>query len=464
MSFLSLRPPHQYPDADRRIWRIAGPSILSNLSGALVGIVDVWAIGYLSDEASLAGLAVGAFVMTTIYMTFSFLYMSTVGLVAQSFGANRRRKIIEVVLRACVIAVCLGLIVIACASFIASASIAIWQASDKTSMLTRVYLDIRLWNAPALFVSMCASGFLIGTQRARLALFLQLFLNILNAVLVLWFVLGLGLGVAGAAIGSLIAEWSAALAGIAVVMSILRPARALAIVRQRAFWRIRSFSEQLAINGFLLARTLIIQLVFAMLSVSGARFGDNVLAANHLLLQLVLVTSLALVGMGSATQALVGQAKGLGKREALHFWSLRTALWSFIVALAFAAAYGLAGTAIIAAFTDIESIRTAANQQMILIAVWPLVAAWSYQFEGIFIGATGAKQMMWSAAFAACVFILAWWQLAPAFGNSGLWIAFTMFFAARAASLALCYPSLARSIPQAELPSETASATAASNS
>jgi multidrug resistance protein, MATE family len=464
MNFLGSKPSPQYPDADRRIWRIAGPSILSNLSGALVGIVDVWAIGHLSDEAALAGLAVGAFVMTTIYMTFSFLYMSTIGLVAQSFGANRSRKIIEIVLRACVIGVCLGLIVIACAGFIASASIAIWQASDKTSMLTRVYLDIRLWNAPALFVSMCVSGFLIGTQRARLALYLQLFLNALNAVLVLWFVLGLGLGVAGAAIGTLIAEWSAALAGIVVVMSILRPARALAVVREGAFWRIRSFGEQLAINGFLLARTLIIQLVFAILSVSGARFGDSVLAANHLLLQLVLVTSLGLVGMGSATQALIGQAKGLAKREAFYFWSLRTGLWSFFVALAFAAAYGLPGTAIIAAFTDVENIRAAANQQMVLIAIWPLVAAWSYQFEAIFIGATGAKQMMWSAAFAACVFIVAWWQLAPVFGNTGLWIAFTMFFAARAASLALCYPSLARSIPQAEPRSGTTAAAATSNS
>jgi MATE family multidrug resistance protein len=463
MNFLSSRPPHQYPDADRRIWRIAGPSILSNLSGALVGIVDVWAIGHLSDEAALAGLAVGAFVMTTIYMTFSFLYMSTIGLVAQSFGANRRRRIIEVVLRACVIGVCLGLIVIACADFIASASIAIWQASDKTSMLTRVYLDIRLWNAPALFASMCVSGFLIGTQRARLALYLQLFLNILNAVLVVWFVLGLGLGVAGAAIGSLIAEWSAALAGIVAVVSILRPARVLAIVRRRAFWRVRSFGEQLAINGFLLARTLIIQLVFAILSVSGARFGDNVLAANHLLLQLVLVTSLGLVGMGSATQALIGQAKGLGKREAFYFWSLRTALWSFVVALAFAAAYGVFGTAIIAAFTNVESIRGAADQQMVLIAVWPLVAVWSYQLDGIFIGATSAKQMMWSAALAACVFILAWWQLAPLFGNTGLWIAFTMFFAARAASLALCYPSLARSIPHVAPRSGTVSATVAPN-
>lgn len=448
LSLLDSKPRHQHKGADGKIWRIAGPSILSNLSGALVGIVDAWVIGHLSEEAALAGLAVGAFVITTIYMTFSFLYMSTIGLVAQSFGAGRQRSIVEIMLRAFLIAMCLGLLIIILSGVITSISVAAWRLSDKTAAFARVYLEIRLWNAPALFVSMCVSGFLIGTQRARMALLLQLFLNLLNVLLVLWFVLGLSLGVAGAASGSLIAEWAAALVGFVVVVSVIRPKRMVAVLRHRQFWRVQSFHKQITINVFLFARMLVIQVVFTILSISGARFGDDVLAANHLLLQLVLVTSLGLVGMGSATQALIGQAKGMGSREMFHFWSLRTAFWLLAVGIFFAVVYGVAGAAIIASFTSVESVRAAADQQLFLIAIWPIVAVWSYQLDGIFIGATGAKQMMWSAAFAAGIFILAWWQLTPSLGNNGLWIAFTLFFAARAVSLALCYPNLARSVPR----------------
>ena len=421
-------------NADRRVWGIAGPSIMANLSAAMVGIVDIWAIGHLPGEASLAGLGVGAFLIITIYVTFGFLYMGTIGLVAQSFGANRRRNVIEVTIRAFAMASGLGLIIVFFSGEITWAAIALWDPTPLAADAARTYLMIRLFSVPAIFISMAILGFLIGTQRARDALYLELFLNLLNVVLTLVLVLGLGWGVRGAALGSLVAEWAAAAVGFVWVLLLLRPRRAAAVVRHRDFWRPRSFQEQASINGYLLMRTLFIQLAVGILSVSGARLGDDVLAANHLLLQLVFIASLGFIGMGSATQALVGEAKGAGDRAMFHFWALRTAIWSFLIGIAFAAVYGGGGAAIVAALTDVESVRSAANQQILLVALWPVLAVWTYQLDGIFIGATGAKQMMWCAAAATLVFIVAQWLLVPSLGNMGLWIAFILFFVVRASA------------------------------
>ena len=421
---------------------------MANLSGAMVGIVDVWVIGHLPDEAPLAGLAVGAFLITAIYMTFSFLYMSTVGLVAQSFGANRRRNTIEITLRALAMAFGLGLLIVVLSGVITWAAIAVWDPTPRAAEAARTYLAIRLFSVPAMFFNMAILGFLIGTQRARDALCLELFMNVLNVLLTLLLVLGLGWGVRGAALGSLVAEWAAATAGFAWVLVLLRPTRVAAVARHRAFWRPRTFREQASINGYLLTRTLFIELAFAILSVSGARLGDDVLAANHVLLQMVFVASLGLVGMSSATQALVGEAKGGGDLTMFHFWSRRTALWSFLVGLAYAVVYGTGGAEIIAAFTDVESVRAAASPQILLVALWPVLAVWSYQLDGIFIGATGARQMMWCAGAATLVFIVVQWLLVPSLGNLGLWIAFILFFMVRALSLAACYPGLARQVPQ----------------
>lgn len=432
----------------RRIWSIAGPSILANLSGAMVGIVDVWAIGHLSGEAPLAGLAVGSFLIITIYMTFSFLYMGTVGLVAQCFGAKRPREAVEIVLRSAIMALGFGLLIVFLSPAIVGGSIAVWAPSPSAAEEARAYLTIRLFSVPAIFATMVILGFLIGTQKARLALYLELFLNIINVVLTFGLVVGLGWGAAGAALGSLVAEWAAAILGGFLILSLLGRGEVVAVLRDRSFWALRSFRKHASINGFFLARTLFIQLVFATLSVSGARLGDTVLAANHVLLQMVFITSLGLVGMSSATQALVGEAKGAGDRASFHYWSLWTAFWSFLVGLAFALCYWLAGREIIAAFTNIEAVREIAQQQISLIAFWPLFAVWSYQLDGIFIGASGAKQMMWCAGAATLVFIGAQEVLAPIYGNRGLWIAFIIFFSVRALALIAYYPGLARRISE----------------
>ncbi len=435
-------------EADRRIWRVAGPAMLANISGALVGIVDIWAIGHLGSEAPLAGLAVGTFFMINLYVLFSFLYMSTVGFVAQSFGFGRRRQIIEVTMRSLVMAAGLGLLVALLSPVLRELTVRVWNPSPEAAEAASTYLGIRMLSAPAIFMSMSIEGFLIGTQRARISLGLDLILNALNTLLTVTFVVGLGWGVAGAATGNLIAEWGAAAAGVAWLVRLIRPARSAATVRRAGFWHLAHFREQATVNTFLFMRTLCVQIVFAMMSVCGARLGDEVLAANHVLLQLVFVATLAIVGMSSATQTLIGEATGAGDRALFHFWSARTAFWSFVVAMAMTLVYGIGGGAIVAAFTNVEGVLAAAERQLHLVALWPVLAVWSYQFDGIFIGATSAKPMLWGAAAGALVFVVLQRLLVGPLGNEGLWIAFILFFITRGVVLVACYRGLGQKIGQ----------------
>ena len=435
-------------DAERRIWGIAGPSILANLSAALVGTVDTWAIGHLPEESLLAGLAVGAFVMTMIAIVLSFLRLGTTGLVAQAYGAGRRGVILRTTLRAIVTGVALGLALLALSRPIGAVAVASWALSGETAAAALTYLEIRFWGLPALLTQLSIIGFLIGVQRARAALLIGLVLNLTNLALTLWFVVGLGWGVAGAASASLIAEWFAGLSALLLVAASFGRRRLVVVLRQRSFWRPEGFRELTRVNATLLAHTLVLELVITLLSITGGRLGDEVLAANHVLLQLLLLASLCLHGIANAAQALIGAAKGAGDRALFHFWSLRTTLWALALSLAFVALYAAAGGAIVDGFTDIASVRTAAHAQFPWFAVLPLVAVWSYQIEGIFVGATGVTEMLAAMVCAALVFLLALWQLVPAYGNAGLWAAFALFLLARGLSLALFYPRLSRLVPR----------------
>ena len=436
---------------DVKIWRIAGPSITSNISGAVIGLVDAWAVGHLSGDAPLAGLAVGSFIMVTVYMLFSFFYMSTVGLVAQAVGAKDERRTAEVMARAIALAVVLGVIIITLSKFIVSGSAVLWELNSDAARQAEIYLQIRLFSTPSIFIKMCVSGFLIGKQRAKTALALDLFLNALNVLLTFWFVVGLDKGIGGAAWGNLIAESAAAIAGLVAVLMVVPLSTIRELLKERQFWKLEAFRSQIVINTYLFLRMIIIQVVFSILSTSGSRFGENVLAGNHLLLQMVLVVSLSLAGVGSATQALVGAAIGARDPAAVRFWSLRTAFWCAVVGALYAVGYAVFGTDIIAWFTEAQKVRDAAFEQMPMLALWPLVAIFSYQMDAIFIAATAGKYMMISACAAAIVFVAAAALLVPDFGNRGLWVAFTLFFACRAASLGWFYHQVVAHVRQAKV-------------
>jgi len=425
-----------------RVWRLAGPIILSNLSVPLLGAVDTAVMGHLPDPAYIGGVAIGGLVFSYIYWGFGFLRMGTTGFVAQAEGAGDADEIRAVLARGLLLAGSFGGLVIALQLPIALAAFGIIEASAKVEGLARTYLFIRIWGAPAALANYVAIGWLIGMQRTGATFVLTVFLNGLNILLSLLFVLGFGWGIEGVALATLIAEWSAALLALALIGARLK--------RIGGNWQWTRILEQsrlvrmVRVNFDIFIRTLCLLTAFAWFTAQGAKFGDTVLAANAVLLIFQTFIGHGLDGFAHAAEALVGSAIGARDRAAVREAVRVSTIWAGIVAGLFALVYLVGGSLIVAILTNIETVRATAHVYLVYVIVSPLLSVWSFQLDGIFIGATRTAEMRNAMLLSLAAFIAAEQILVPSLANHGLWLAFLVFMVARAVTLAIWYPRIER--------------------
>ncbi len=266
-----------------RVWRLALPNILANLTIPLLGAVDTAVIGHLG-AAEIGAVAVGSTVFSFLYWGFGFLRMGTTGVVAQAHGAGDGEAVIAAFLRGAVLAVTFGLGLVALQWPLIEGALAIIAPSEAVTAEAGRYLAIRIWGAPAALLNMVVLGWLIARQRMGTGLWLQLLINGSNIVLDVALARGLEMNVAGVGVATVIAQWLGAGAGIAVIVAHgrhLAPAWPWATALERA-----QLAALLRLNGNILVRTLLVITSFSMMTVLGARFGDEVLAANGILLLL----------------------------------------------------------------------------------------------------------------------------------------------------------------------------------
>lgn len=428
----------------RAILRIAVPVMLSNVSTPLLGVVDIAVIGRLPDPAAIGAVALGALVFSFVFWAFGFLRMGTTGLTAQALGARDPAEIRAGLGRALLIAAAVGAGLVALQWPIGEAAFALLQGSDKVEGLARGYFAVRIWAAPATLANYALLGWFIGLGRARIALVLQLVLNIANMGLDVLFVLVLDMGVAGVAAGTLIAEILAAAVGLALAGRQLRgvPGRASrAALLDRA-----KLGRAVAVNRDIMIRTLALMTVFIWFTAQGARQGDVLLAANAVLMQFVGVAAYFLDGVAFATEALVGRAAGAAQRAMLLVALRRTTAWAAALALLASLVFGALGPTLIDALTVDDTVRRTARTYLPWAALAPLAGVWSFQLDGVFIGATRSGDMRNAMLQSLAIFLVGWWLLRP-FGNHGLWAALLLSYAARTLTLWRYLPALLRSVP-----------------
>jgi MATE family multidrug resistance protein len=431
-------------DWHRRVWALAGPIMISNVSTPLLGAVDTAVVGRLPDAAYIGGVAVGAVLFNFLFWGFGFLRMGTTGFTAQAFGADDRDELRAALLRPLTLALALGALLIAAQAPIGTLAFMVLEASPEVEGFARSYYDIRIWSAPAALINYALLGWLLGTRRAGAMLLLQVGLNGINIVLDLVFVIGLGWGIEGVAWASLIAEAAAAALGLAIVGRAL--ARAGGHWDRARLLRRDRLSALFRVNVDIFLRTLALIAAFGYFTVRGAEMGDVTLAANAILMHLQTFMAYGLDGFSHAAAALAGGAVGARSRGAFRA-AVRTAtLWALGMATAIAGVYGLFGPAIIGLFSVLGEVRAAAQVYLPWMLLSPFVSVWGFLLDGIFIGATRTKAMRNAMALSLGVYLAACWLLIPAFGNHGLWLAFTVFMAARAVTLGAAYPGLERAV------------------
>jgi MATE family multidrug resistance protein len=418
--------------------------MISSVSTPLLGVVDTGVMGQIPDPAYIGAVALGALIFNFLFWGFGFLRMGTTGLTAQALGAADAEEIRASLGRALLIAFAVGAGLIALQWPIRELALALIDASPQVEALARDYYDIRIWAAPATLANYALLGWFIGLGRARVALVLQLVLNLTNIALDAFFVLGLDMGVRGVAVGTLIAEVAAAIVGVAIAARHLRGLGGRwNFARLAAPERIR---RTLAVNRDIMIRSAALIFVFAWFMAQGARQGDTILAANAVLMNFIAVAAFFLDGLAFAAEALIGRAVGSANREGFTAAARMTTWWATGIALLASVLFAVLGTLIVDALTVDPAVRAAGRTYLPWAAASPLVGVWCFQLDGIFIGATRTAQMRNAMLMSLAIFLAAWWLLVP-FGNHGLWASLYVHYAARAGTLFSYYPALVRSIP-----------------
>lgn len=424
----------------RRLLALALPMTLSHVTTPLLGLVDATVIGRLGEAHLLGAVALGAVIFDFVFWSFGALRMATAGLTAQATGANNRHEVDLTLARALLLAGITGLLLIVLQWPIGAFAFYAAGASGAVTEALSIYFFIRIWSAPFTLANYVILGSTIGRGRTDIGLVLQVVINVANIILTAGLVLILDLGIAGAAIGTAIAEVLGA--GLGVLILRYLGSNPLAVTWHEVLNR-AAILQTLAMNRDIMIRNVALILAFSIFSALGARSGDVTLAANAVLYNMFLIGGYFLDGFATAAETLCGQSLGArderGFRRAIHL-SLG---WSLGFGLAVSAIFLTGGGLFIDFVSTNPDVRAYAREYLIFAALTPLLGAAAFAFDGIYTGATWTKAMrdLMVIAFAVYGGIL---LAAGSLGNTALWIAMLAFLSTRGIGQALLYPRLAR--------------------
>ena len=420
----------------------AWPIIAANAAVPTLGLVDTAVIGHFGSVDELAALAMASLIFSFVYWCFGFLRMGTTGFVARAQGAGDETTSMRVVLQSAILAGAISFCLMIFQNLILLVSVHALSAPAQVLNPVSEYFHIRIWGAPATLLNYVATGILIGLGDGRRVMYLQLFLNVANAMLDIILAGVINLGIQGIALGTVLAEYAT------LVL-------ALFVIAGRFFWAeyLRSFrvahcfvgaSELLSQNRDLFIRTLFLLLGFAFFTRTSAEFGTVTLAANHILLQFITFAAFFMDGYAHVLESHTGHA--VGRKCPSYFKAVlkKTSLLSFVSALFLALSLLFFSNTWFTLLTNKVEVIVHAQDFIYFVALYVLVSVGAYQLDGAFIGAGASKAMRNCSIISTLVLILAWFVFFRTYGAKGLWMAFVLYVFIRGFSLYLCLSNLQR--------------------
>ncbi|WP_323005725.1 MATE family efflux transporter [Pseudorhodobacter sp.] len=420
-----------------RVMRVAIPIVLANVTVPLLGAVDTAVVGQIGLPAPIGAVGLGAIILSSVYWIFGFLRMGTTGLTSQALGAGNQAEVTAILLRALLIGGAAGLFFTVIQAPLFWGALWLAPGSDEVEGLAHAYLRLRIWGAPATIALYAVTGWLIATERTRAVLVLQLWINGVNIALDLWFVLGLGWGVEGVAIATLIAEWTGLIFGLWLCRAAFGAALAPGMARLRDGVALRHMA---VVNGDIMIRSILLQISFTSFLFLGAGQGDVTLAANQVLMQFLTIAAFFLDGFAFAAEALVGQAVGARSVAGARRASLVSTQWAVGAVLCLSLIYLAAGPALIDLMTTAPNVRLVAREYLPWLVAAPIIGVWAWMLDGIFIGATLTREMRQTMLVSALAYGVAVLVLVPIWGNHGLWAALMVLNITRAIAMGRKWP------------------------
>lgn len=410
---------------NKRILGLAVPSIISNITVPLLGLVDVSIVGHLGSATYIGAIAVGGMLFSMIYWIFGFLRMGTSGLTAQAYGRRDLAEVILLFVRSLGIAFGLALLLILFQYPILKVAFTLIDATPTIKELASLYFWICIWGAPAVLGLYSFAGWFVGMQNSRFPMYIAITQNVVNIVASLFFVFVWNRGVAGVAMGTLVAQYAGLLMASLLWYGYYRR------LWQKVNWKMLTDYEAMRsffiLNRDIFFRTLCLVSVTTYFTSRGAEQGDIILAVNTLMMQLFSLYSYIMDGFAYAGEALTGRYVGAHNQTDLRRMIRTLFAWGIGLALAFTSLYGIGGSSFLSLLTNEQEVLNASSDYFYWVLAIPLAGMAAFLWDGIYIGATASRQMLYSMLVASASFFILQRIFQQQMGNHALWMAFIAY-------------------------------------
>lgn len=414
---------------NEKILRLAIPSIISNITVPLLGLVDVAIVGHLGSAAYIGAIAVGGMLFSIIYWVFAFLRMGTSGMTSQAYGKRDLAEVTRILLRSTGVALFASVILLLLQYPILKIAFLLIDATDEVRHWASLYFSICVWGAPAVLGLYAFAGWFIGMQNSRFPMYIAITQNLLNIGANLCFVFLLDMEVAGVALGTVIAQYVGLL--MAITLWLVCYGRLRAYFHGKGLWVKEAMRRFFSVNRDIFFRTLCLVAVTTFFTSTGAKQGDVILAVNTLLMQLFTLFSYIMDGFAYAGEALVGRYIGARNKSGLRTCVRHLFAWGVGISCCFTLLYASGGKGFLFLLTNESSVIEAAGDYFYWVLAIPVCGFSAFLWDGIFIGATATRQMFYSMLIASATFFLFYYLFQPVMGNHALWMAFLSYLALR---------------------------------
>ena len=418
---------------NKQILKLAIPNILSNITVPLLGIVDTILMGHDPVHAAtyIGAIGLGGVLFNAVYWNFGFLRMGTTGLTAQAYGAEDKQEQALTLFRALGIGLVLALVILALSPLLSRFGFGILRNAENAEAINfaKEYFDMRILAIPAVFCLFGLRGWFFGVQNAVVPLVLLTFVNLVNVGCSIYFVRYLGMGVRGVALGTVVAQYGTLL--LAIVFVLARYRWVFGFFTRKLLFIRDKLSRFFFVNGFIFIRTSLLFVVFAAFSYYSSSVGKNYFAANQILLEMFFLLSYAVDGFAYAAESLVGKYFGAKNWDRMQEVVLKVMWWGLGFGCLYALLYALAGNNILRLFTSDDSLLQIGGNYVYWLCVIAIVGSISFIWDGIYGGATLVVEMAISMAIATSLFFVLYFSLRTHFPRHAIWLAFTIFMAAR---------------------------------
>ncbi len=414
---------------DKRIFRLALPNIISNITVPMLGMIDIAIAGHLGSAIYIGAIALGSNIFNMVYWNFGFLRMSSSGFTAQAYGARDFGEAMNVLIRSLLLAFGFGILLLMLQVPIEKIAIGFIKSGPETIENVQFYFRICIWSAPAVLAVYAFKGWFIGMQNAKTPMVIAIINNVLNIVLSFIFVFGFDMKIKGIAFGTMLSQLITF--AICIAMWFRFYSRMTKYINLKTVLDTSALKAYFKVNGDVFIRTFMLTLVTTFFTFASSGMGETILAVNALLMQFFMLFSYFMDGFAYAGEALTGRFIGSRNHLLLRHMIKRLFFWGLVVSAASAIIYILFPNQILQVLTNNEEVIAMTKSFTFWTILIPITGFAAFLWDGIYIGATASKEMRNAMVISAITFFVCYYSTKSLLGNNALWLSFIIYLTVR---------------------------------